>query len=254
MYTRGEYARQRTRASPATRRPPVLCPDVFAHPTALVESDDVGPGTRIWAYAHVLPGATIGRNCNIGDHCFVEGGARVGDAVTLKNGTMVWEGVTLESGVFVGPGAIFTNDLRPRSPRGESSGSRYEDSGWLATTTVRRGASIGAGAVILPGLEIGAHAMVAAGAVVTRDVPANALVLGSPARVAGWVCACGARLDEQEGEGNCNDCSRPFTMTAGGVMTRGTIGARRGTGRPATRRRQRAAGWPPTDPMDPSFG
>jgi acetyltransferase-like isoleucine patch superfamily enzyme len=177
----------------------------------------VGPGTRIWAFAHILAGASIGRDCNIGDHCFVEGGARLGDAVTLKNGTMVWEGVTLEDEVFVGPGAIFTNDRRPRSPRGQASGSRYDGSGWLATTRVCRGATIGAGAVILPGLEVGAHAMVAPGAVVTRGVPAHALAMGSPARVAGWVCACGARLDEREGDRACAECGRPFTMTADGV-------------------------------------
>jgi UDP-2-acetamido-3-amino-2,3-dideoxy-glucuronate N-acetyltransferase len=181
--------------------------EVFAHPTAIVESDDVGAGTRIWAYAHVLPGASIGRDCNVGDHCFVEGGASVGDAVTLKNGTAVWEGVTLEDGVFVGPGAVFTNDLRPRSPRYEDAAARYADDGWLQTTTVRRGATIGAGAVILPGIEVGAYAMVAAGAVVTRDVPSHALVVGSPARAAGWVCACGARLHDPGAP--CPECGRP---------------------------------------------
>ena len=124
-------------------------PDIVVHPAALVETDDIGVGTRIWAFAHILAGASIGRDCNIGDHCFIEGGARVGHGVTVKNGAMIWEGVTLEDGVFVGPGVVFTNDLRPRSPRGVETATRYEDTGWLATTVVRRGASIGARAVIL---------------------------------------------------------------------------------------------------------
>ena len=209
----------------------IAAPDVFIHPTALVESDDIGAGTRVWAYTHVLPGASIGRDCNLGDHCFVEGGARLGDAVTLKNGTMVWEGVTLEDGVFVGPGAIFTNDLRPRSPRGDAGGDRYQDAGWLARTRVCRGATIGAGAVILPGLEVGAYAMVAAGAVVTHDVPPHALAVGSPARRVGWVCACGARLGEDVGDSVCEDCGRTLTMTAEGIAPSGIT--RRRAARPA---------------------
>jgi acetyltransferase-like isoleucine patch superfamily enzyme len=182
-------------------------PDVLIHPTALVECTALGAGTRVWAYAHVLDGAVVGRECNIGDHCYVESGARIGDGVTLKNGNMVWDGVTLEDGVFVGPGAIFTNDMRPRSPRHPPAAARYASDGWLERTTVRRGATIGAGAVIICGIEIGEHAMVAAGAVVTRDVPPHALVVGSPARVAGWVCACGARLPEPA-TAPCLECGR----------------------------------------------
>lgn len=192
-------------------------PDVLVHPAALVETDDIGVGTRIWAFAHILAGASIGRDCSIGDHCFIEGGARVGHGVTVKNGAMIWDGVTLEDGVFVGPGAVFTNDLRPRSPRGAGTAARYEDSEWLATTVVRRGASIGARAVILADLEIGAFAMVGAGAVVVGDVPSHALVVGTPARRLGWVCSCGGRLPEGDGRWRCADCGRSFSATPRGI-------------------------------------
>jgi acetyltransferase-like isoleucine patch superfamily enzyme len=180
------------------------------HPTALVETPSIGRGTRIWAYTHILRDASIGRDCNIGDHCFVEGGAVIGNAVTVKNGNAIWEGVTLEDGVFVGPGVVFTNDLFPRSPRLAQASERYATREWLAPTLVREGASLGAGAVILAGTSIGKFALVAAAAVVTKDVPAHALVLGSPARVQGWVCQCGAALSFEEGLARCQACSLRF--------------------------------------------
>jgi UDP-2-acetamido-3-amino-2,3-dideoxy-glucuronate N-acetyltransferase len=145
----------------------------FIHPLALVESDEIGSGTRVWAFAHVMPGARIGADCNICDHTYIEGGVVVGDRVTLKSGVYLWEGLRIEDDVFIGPQATFTNDLRPRSR------APFE----LLQTTIERGASIGAGAVILPGLVIGAGSMVGAGAVVTRNVPADATVVGNPARV-----------------------------------------------------------------------
>lgn len=147
--------------------------DYFAHERALVESDDIGPGTRVWAFAHVLKGARLGADCNVCDGVFVESGATIGDRVTLKSGVQVWEGVTLGDDVFVGPNATFTNDKFPRSKADFT----------LARTTVAVGASIGANATILPGVTIGARAMVGAGAVVTKDVPAGAVVVGNPARV-----------------------------------------------------------------------
>jgi UDP-2-acetamido-3-amino-2,3-dideoxy-glucuronate N-acetyltransferase len=156
--------------------------DLFVHEKALCESDRVGAGTRIWAFAHVLEGAVIGADCNICDGVFVEGAAVVGDRVTVKCGVQLWDGVELEDDVFVGPNATFTNDPFPRSRE------------WLEEfprTVVRRGASIGANATILPGLEIGAGAMVGAGAVVTRSVPANAIVTGNPARIRGYADAEG---------------------------------------------------------------
>jgi UDP-2-acetamido-3-amino-2,3-dideoxy-glucuronate N-acetyltransferase len=152
--------------------------EVFVHERGLCESEDVGPGTRIWAFAHVLAGARVGADCNICDGVFVEDGVVVGDRVTLKSGVQLWKGVELEDDVFVGPNATFTNDRFPRSRR------------WLESyprTVVRAGASIGANATILPGLEIGRGAMVGAGAVVTRSVPPHAIVVGNPARIKGYV-------------------------------------------------------------------
>jgi acetyltransferase-like isoleucine patch superfamily enzyme/dTDP-4-dehydrorhamnose 3,5-epimerase-like enzyme len=151
--------------------------ETFIHPQALCETSEVGAGTRIWAFAHVLPGARIGADCNICDQVFIEGAVRVGDRVTVKCGVQLWDGVTLGDDVFVGPNATFTNDPMPRSRH------------WLSTpgeTRVHDGASIGANATILSGLEIGPGAMVGAGAVVTRSVPANAIVVGNPARITGY--------------------------------------------------------------------
>ena len=161
---------------------------VYVHPAGLCESSTVGPGTRVWAFAHVMEGAVVGAGCNIGDHAFVESGARLGDRVTVKNAVLVWDRVTVEDEVFLGPNAVFTNDLTPRASRKKSPDE-------LLPTLVRRGATIGANATVVCGTTIGRHAFVAAGAVVTRDVAAHALVAGSPARRVGWVCPCGERLD-----------------------------------------------------------
>lgn len=148
--------------------------DFFRHPQALVESENIGRGTRVWAFAHVLPGAVLGEDCNVCDHVFIENDVIVGDRVTIKSGVQLWDGIRLEDDVFVGPNATFTNDPLPRSKRHLA---KYPE------TVVRRGASIGGNATILPGLTIGQHAMVGAGAVVTRSVPAYAVVVGSPARI-----------------------------------------------------------------------
>jgi acetyltransferase-like isoleucine patch superfamily enzyme len=166
----------------------------YIDPDSKVEAPNIGEGTRIWAFTHVMKGASIGRSCNIGEHCFLESGVVVGDNVTVKNGNMLWDGVTLKDGVFVGPQVLFTNDLRPRSPRLAQAKRRYSDRQWLKTTLVEEGASLGAGAILLAGVRIGRFAMVAAGAIVTRDVPAYTLVIGSPARHARWVCECGAPI------------------------------------------------------------
>ena len=150
----------------------------FVHPAAIVESEHIGAGTRIWAFAHVLPGAVIGADCNVCDHVFLENDVRVGDRVTIKCGVQLWDGVTLEDDVFVGPNATFTNDPFPRSKQRPRA---------FARTLVRRGASIGANATVLPGITVGRNAMVAAGAVVTHDVPPNAIVAGNPAAIRGYV-------------------------------------------------------------------
>jgi acetyltransferase-like isoleucine patch superfamily enzyme len=185
----------------------------FAHPAALVDDATIGEGTRVWAFAHVLSGARIGRNCNIGDHCFVEGGACIGNGVTIKNGVEVWEGVEIRDGVFVGPNVVFTNDRTPRSPRAAVAAVRYQNKDWLERTVVEEGASLGANSTILCGLRIGKSAMVAAGAVVTRDVPAHGLVAGVPARMTGWVCACGARVQpDAKRMADCKECGTRFRV------------------------------------------
>lgn len=190
--------------------------DIFVHPTALNESDCVGAGTRIWAFAHVMKGAVVGARCNIGDHAFIETGAVLGDGVTIKNGVCIWEGVTLEDYVFVGPNAVFTNDLWPRSPRNPVACSRYADKGWLVRTRVSMGASIGANATILCGVKIGRYALIGAGAVVTKDVLAHALMLGFPARRYGWVCACGAKLSAPWLM--CEKCGRRYKEASEGLI------------------------------------
>lgn len=152
--------------------------EFFSHPHAIVESTEVGQGTRVWAFAHVLPGARIGRDCNICDHVFIENEVTVGDRVTIKSGVQLWDGVELEDDVFVGPNATFTNDRFPRSKRHLDAYPRI---------VVRQGASIGANATLLPGIQIGRHAMVGAGAVVTRNVPPYAVVTGNPARITRYV-------------------------------------------------------------------
>ncbi len=183
---------------------------VFVHPRGLCESDLVGPRTRIWAFAHVLPGAQIGADCNVCDHVFVEGGARVGDRVTIKNAVLLWDGVTVEDDVFLGPNMVFTNDLRPRAAI--KKGTQQ-----FVPTRVREGATIGANATIVCGVTIGAHALVGAGTVVTRDVPAHALVVGSPARRVGWVCTCGADL----GTDLTCGCGRRYEAAGAGLSALG---------------------------------
>ena len=150
-------------------------PSVRIHPLAAVDDGaEIGDGTVVWQYSVVLAGAVVGGDCNLNAHTFIEGGARLGNRVTLKSGVYVWDGVTLEDDVFCGPNATFTNDLVPRSKVRQSA---------FLETRICRGASIGAGAVILPGLTIGEHAMIGAGSVVTRDVPPNETWAGNPARL-----------------------------------------------------------------------
>lgn len=152
----------------------------YIHPQAICESNSVGENTRIWAFAHVLPNAIIGTDCNICDGVFVENDVLVGNRVTVKCGVQLWDGLVVEDDVFIGPNATFTNDRFPRSKVFPEK---------FLNTIVRKGASIGANATILPGLEIGPGAMVGAGSVVTRSVPPNAIAVGNPARIVGYVGA-----------------------------------------------------------------
>jgi acetyltransferase-like isoleucine patch superfamily enzyme len=178
-------------------------PGSSIHPTAVVERGAlIGSGTRIWHRSHVRGGSRIGSGCTIGFSVYVDAGVVIGDRCKIQNHVSLYHGLVLEDDVFVGPAVCFTND---RYPRADSVDWR------VVPTTVRRGASIGANATIVCGVEIGARAMVGAGAVVTADVPPHALVAGNPARVRGWVCACGrplARLDEAMPDA-CAGCGLP---------------------------------------------
>jgi len=177
------------------------------HPQAIVESTDIGEGTAIWAFVHVMRGVRIGMNSNVGDHSFLETGALVGNNVTIKNQVCIWDGVVIEDDAFIGPRVVFTNDRYPRSPRMEQAKTRYGSrDNWLSETIVRKGCAIGAGAVICPGVVLGAYSVIAAGSVVTRTVLPFALVAGNPARQVRDVCTCGRPLVGPWKETACTSC------------------------------------------------
>jgi UDP-2-acetamido-3-amino-2,3-dideoxy-glucuronate N-acetyltransferase len=182
-------------ASPAVSDPP------FVHPTAIVEAGaDVGTGTKIWHHAHVREGAIVGRGCVLGKNVFVDAGAVVGDRVKLQNNVSVYTGVTIGDDVFVGPAATFTNDLVPRA---------FNEHWSVTPTDVGDGASIGANATIVCGVQLGRLSMVAAGATVTRSVADHQLVAGTPARHRGWVCRCGSvvsRNEQAPADLHCAEC------------------------------------------------
>lgn len=150
----------------------------YQHPSAIVETQQIGKNTHLWAFVHVLPGAVIGEDCNICDHIFIENDVIIGNRVTIKSGVQLWDGIEIEDDTFIGPNATFTNDPFPRSKHHLGS---------YARTIVHKGASIGANATILPGVKIGQFAMIGAGAVVTKDIPPYAIVVGNPARIEGYV-------------------------------------------------------------------
>ncbi len=152
----------------------------FVHSQAICESEYIGKNTRIWAFAHILPGARLGSDCNVCDHVFIENDVQIGHRVTLKCGVQLWDGIIIEDDVFIGPNVTFTNDAFPRS-------KVYPQE--FARTVIRKGASLGANSTVLPGLTIGTNAMIGAGAVVTRSIPANAIVAGNPAKIIGYVDA-----------------------------------------------------------------
>ncbi len=182
---------------------------ISVHPTALVASQAIGDGTRIWAFVNILAGARIGRDCNICDRCFIENDVVLGDRVTVKCGVALYDALTLENDVFVGPGVVFANDPRPRS------GQHLEK---YPPTRVREGASLGAGAILLPGVTVGRFAMVGAGSLVTRDVPDFALVYGSPAQVHGHVCRCGKTFRFENEDASCA-CGRRYARGADGAVS-----------------------------------
>jgi UDP-2-acetamido-3-amino-2,3-dideoxy-glucuronate N-acetyltransferase len=166
----------------------VVNPQVNIHSLAEVRSKHIGYNTNIWQFSVILEGAVIGRNCNISSHTFVESDVMIGDNVTVKSGVYVWNGIRLEDDVFVGPAVVFTNGLRPRS-------KQYTKEG---ITIVKKGATLGANTNVLTGVTIGEYAMTGMGSVVTRDVPAHALVFGNPARIQGWVDKKGRKLIQED--------------------------------------------------------
>lgn len=164
------------------------------HPTAdISDKATIGLGTRIWHFSQVRENVCIGQNCILGKDVYVDFGVQIGDNVKIQNGAYIYHGTKIESGVFIGPGVIFTNDRQPRAINPDGTLKETED--WeVGQIVVRRGASIGAGAIILPNVTIGRFAMVGAGAIVTRDVKKHTLVIGNPARPFGYVCRCGAKM------------------------------------------------------------
>jgi UDP-2-acetamido-3-amino-2,3-dideoxy-glucuronate N-acetyltransferase len=183
------------------------------HPTADVSADaEIGEGTQVWHEAQVREGARVGRQCVLGKGVYVDRDVVIGDRCKIQNRASIYHGVTLEDGVFVGPHAVFANDRYPRAVNPD--GSLKSDDDWtVEPTLVREGASVGAGAVVLPGVTVGKWAMVAAGAVVTADVPAYAVVRGNPARITGWACVCGRPLRERDTNMYyCERCDRPYHL------------------------------------------
>jgi len=186
----------------------------FAHESAYIDAGArIGEGTRVWHFCHISGGAEIGRNCSLGQNVFVADRVKIGDGVKIQNNVSIYAGVILEDDVFCGPSMVFTNVKSPRAAFPRDPVTDY------LTTRVCQGASIGANATIVCGVRIGPWALVGAGAVVTRDVAAHALVLGVPARAAGWVCRCGEALGVESGAGSvCPACGRRYVLDEAGVI------------------------------------
>jgi len=188
-------------------------PEYFVHESSYVDDGArIGKGTKIWHFSHVMPGAVIGERCNLGQNVVVMPGTRLGDNVKVQNNVSIYEGVELEDDVFCGPSCVFTNVMNPRShvPR------KHE----YKKTLVKRGASIGANATIICGITLGEYAFIGAGAVVTSDVPAYALMVGVPARRVGWMCQCGERVSLSGGRGACPACGTAYEESGGGGTLR----------------------------------
>jgi UDP-2-acetamido-3-amino-2,3-dideoxy-glucuronate N-acetyltransferase len=189
--------------------------DYFVHESSYIDEPcEIGEGTKIWHFSHIMAGSRIGRGCNIGQNVVISPDVTLGDNVKIQNNVSVYTGVICEDDVFIGPSAVFTNVINPRSHINRKS--EYKK------TIIRKGASIGANATIVCGHEIGRYAFIGAGAVVTKDVPDFALVVGNPARHAGWVCRCGVRLNFKEGENSavCHECGTGYIMENGKVRLR----------------------------------
>ena len=188
---------------------------VFVHESAYVdEGARIGAGTKVWHFSHVMSGAEIGENCVLGQNVFVAKGVRIGNNVKIQNNVSVYEGVELEDDVFCGPSMVFTNVKNPRSA--------FPRRGQYTKTIAKRGATIGANATIVTGVTLGAWCFVAAGAVVTKDVPAYAMVAGVPAKIVGWACECGERLTFDGGRAVCGACGKTYRMTGENQVEKAT--------------------------------
>ncbi len=172
----------------------------FVHEKAIVDSDNIGKGTKIWAFTHVLKGALIGENCNIGEGCFIETHSVIGNNVIIKNNISVWDKITIEDDCFLGPNVVLTNVINPRS-----SYKRGVDG--FTPTLIKKGATIGANATIVCGNTLGEHCFIGAGAVVTKDVPDYAIMVGNPVKLIGYACQCGEKIDFDSA---CNECGRIY--------------------------------------------
>ncbi|MCB0323772.1 MAG: Gfo/Idh/MocA family oxidoreductase [Bdellovibrionales bacterium] len=182
-------------------------PEVFVHPTSIVDEHvSLGAGTKVWHFSHIQSNASLGKNCSVGQNVNIGNNVRIGNHVKIQNNVSVYEGVELEDYVFCGPSMVFTNVLEPRCKYPQRGSQFY------LRTLVREGASIGANATIVCGTTIGRHALIGAGAVVTKDVPDYALMAGVPARRIGWVCECGERLDSSKSESTCSRCHRQYSL------------------------------------------
>lgn len=174
--------------------------DFFVHDSSIVETKDIGPNSRIWAFVHIGKGVKIGRNANICDHCFIESNVEVGNDVTIKCGVYLWDGMKIEDGVFIGPGATFTDDKYPRSKNKD-----YKKENII----LGKGCTIGANSTILAGVKIGEYSMIGAGAVVTKDIPSFSIAYGNPAEVKGYVCICAKKMNFTKDEYKCS-CGRSY--------------------------------------------
>lgn len=180
------------------------------HPTSEIQTKNIGPETVVWQYVVILPGARIGDNCNINAFCFIENDVVIGNRVTVKCGVYIWDGITIEDDVHIGPDVTFTNDLYPRSKRDFN----------IVRTVIKKGASVGANATILAGITIGEYALIGAGSILTKNVPNNTLWIGTPARLRGYVCNCGQKLDSSL---VCSHCDTAYLIDNGKIVKKSRI-------------------------------
>jgi len=184
--------------------------DYYVHPTSVVDKPvEIGEGTKIWHFSHIMSGAKIGKNCIIGQNVFIGSGAILGNNIKLQNNVSIYKTVILEDDVFCGPSMVFTNVFNPRSFI-----SRKKE---FRKTLVQKGATIGANATVVCGNTIGQYAFIGAGSVVTRDIPAYALVYGNPGRVKGWVCQCAEEITFRAGKAKCQACGKRYQKDRVGV-------------------------------------